>query len=159
VSGFQASRPDGETVTLGRGGSDVTAVTLAAALDAPCDIVTDVAGVYDRDPRLHPEAELLPALDHSELVRLVERGARVVHPVAARVAEERRVPLRVYHYKASPRCTGGTLVGVAACGDRSIGASGDGARAASDASGGSDASVVAAEAPAREARAAVGGGS
>jgi aspartate kinase len=109
VSGFQALRGDGETVTLGRGGSDTSAVAIAAALGAACHIITDVAAVYDRDPAAHPDARPLPRLTHAELLRLVEGGAQVVHPAAARIALAADVPLRIYHFRAPPHVPG-TLV-------------------------------------------------
>ncbi|HSJ24813.1 MAG TPA: hypothetical protein VK929_09110 [Longimicrobiales bacterium] len=114
VSGFQGQRPDGETVTLGRGGSDTTAVAIAAALDAECHIVTDVSAVHDRDPHLHPEARPLHRLSHGALVALVERGAQVVHPAAASLAAFGHVPLRIYHFAAGPWGRGGTRVDTAA---------------------------------------------
>lgn len=110
VSGFQGQRTDGETVTLGRGGSDTTAVAIAAALDADCHIVTDVAAVHDRDPRLHADAVPLHRLSHAALVALVERGAQVVHPAAASLAAFADVPLRIYHFAAGPLGRGGTSV-------------------------------------------------
>src|SRR5690606_28091678 len=94
VSGFQGQRRDGETVTLGRGGSDTTAVALAAALGAECHIVTDVTAVCDQDPRLVPGARPHAVLDHDRLVALAEGGARVVHLDAARLAAQRGVTLR-----------------------------------------------------------------
>jgi aspartate kinase len=101
VSGFQAVRADGETLTLGRGGSDISAVAIAAALDAVvCHIVTDVDAVYDRDPRLDPDARALAALEHAELVALTESGAEVVHRRAALLAARHELPLRVYRYDA-----------------------------------------------------------
>jgi aspartate kinase len=101
VSGFQGERPDRETVTLGRGGSDTTAVAIAAALgSAPCDIVTDVDAVYDRDPRRDPSARAFAELTHEELLDLTAGGAQVVHPEAARLAQRHEVPLRVYAYSA-----------------------------------------------------------
>jgi aspartate kinase len=111
VSGFQAARDDGETVTLGRGGSDTSAVAIAAALGAArCDIVTDVDAVYDRDPRLDPAARRFESLDYASLVALAEGGAQVVHPAAARLAARYGVPLRVYAYRA-PWRGGGTTIG------------------------------------------------
>jgi aspartate kinase len=98
VSGFQGARWDGETVTLARGGSDTSAVALAAALAVPCDIVTDVEGVHDRDPNRHRGTRLLPRLTHEELLALAASGAKVVSTEAARLAAERRVPLRVYRW-------------------------------------------------------------
>lgn len=109
VSGFQGVRSDGETVTLGRGGSDISAVAIAAALGGACDIVTDVHGVFDRDPNEDARARRFRTLDHAALVRITEQGARVVHPLAARLAADRNVPLRVHHYRAPSR-GGGTRV-------------------------------------------------
>ena len=101
VAGFQGVRSDGETVTLGRGGSDTSAVFLAAALAAQtCHIVTDVRGVYDRDPRRHASARLIRRLSHRELVRLTESGAHVVHPDAASLAARHGTPLHIYGYRA-----------------------------------------------------------
>lgn len=117
VSGFQASRADGETITLGRGGSDLSAVFLAIHLGArECRIVTDVGGVYTADPRVEPAATLLPALSHDELVRLTSRGAVVVHSGAARRAARTGLPLRVFHFAAPIRNPGGSIVGAAEAG-------------------------------------------
>lgn len=114
VAGFQGVRGDGETVTLGRGGSDTTAVALAAALGASCHLITDVDAVYDRDPRLHKRAVRLPTLDHESLVALASGGAGVVHEAAAHRALRHRVPLYIYHHSASgPEA--GTRVGEVAC--------------------------------------------
>jgi aspartate kinase len=113
VSGFQGERIDGEVVTLGRGGSDTTAVAIAAALDAECHIVTDVTAVHDRDPNVHPDAAPLHDITHAELARLVEEGApgaQVVHPAAAAVAAWAGVTLRIYHFAAPPSGRGGTRV-------------------------------------------------
>jgi aspartate kinase len=109
VSGYQGQRSDGETLTLGRGGSDISAVAVAAALGAACHIVTDVDAVYDRDPRGDPAATPFSQLDHAALIRLTEAGAHVVHPLAARLAAEARVPLRIYHHGA-PLAGGGTRI-------------------------------------------------
>ncbi|HET9986065.1 MAG TPA: hypothetical protein VFQ38_20865 [Longimicrobiales bacterium] len=115
VSGFQAALPDGETVTLGRGGSDTSAVFLAGALGAAgCHIVTDVDAVYDRDPRLHPDARRIDRISHEALVDLTEGGAQVVHPAAARFAGAFGTPLLVYSYAAPLSRPAGTLVATAA---------------------------------------------
>ena len=110
VSGFQGRRDDGETLTLGRGGSDTSAVAIAAALRAPCDIVTDVEGVFDRDPRTDPAALRHDELTHAELLELADAGARVVHPAAARLALEHGVDLRIYHFRAPLSGRAGTRV-------------------------------------------------
>lgn len=112
VSGYQAVRPDGQTVTLGRGGSDTSAVFIAGSLGACCDIVTDVDGVFDEDPRLCPGASLYSRLSYAELIQLVDRGAQVVHPAAARYARDFAVPLRVYSFRSSFEPTAGTAIGV-----------------------------------------------
>lgn len=109
VSGFQGERPDGETVTLGRGGSDTTAVAIAAAVGAPCHLVSDVAAVYDRDPNRDRSARPFAFLDHGELVALVEAGERVIHPSAARLAGEAGIPLQLYHFRA-PFAGSGTRI-------------------------------------------------
>lgn len=110
VSGFQGRRADGETLTLGRGGSDTSAVAIAAALRARCHIVTDVAAVFDRDPRLHPEARPFTEITHGELLELARGGAQVVHPAAAELALRRSVPLRIYHFGAPLSGRPGTRV-------------------------------------------------
>jgi aspartate kinase len=112
VAGFQAALLDsGETVTLGRGASDLTAVFLAAQLSADeCHIVTDVDGVYADDPRRRA-APRFASLSHARLCELAHGGARVVQTVAADLARERSVRLRIYHYRASVDFPGGTTVG------------------------------------------------
>lgn len=113
ISGFQAIRDDGELVTLGRGGSDLSAVFLAAELGATeCCIVTDVDGVYTADPRRDPDAVRLHAMAHEELLRLTKAGAEVVHPGAAEVAARACLPLRVLRYSASLSRPEGSVVGV-----------------------------------------------
>lgn len=110
VAGFQAARPDGEVTTLGRGGSDTSAVAIAAALGpVPCALVKDVDRVYDRDPDTDPRAVPFDRLTHAQLRRLAEAGARVFHPEAARLAERHRVPLRFLAYR-SESLDSGTLV-------------------------------------------------
>lgn len=111
VSGFQGLRDDGETLTLGRGGSDTSAVAVAAALGARADIVTDVPAVFERDPRVFPSARPFDRVAWGDLLRLADDGALVVHTDAARLALVERVPLRVYHWRAPLRRPGGTRVG------------------------------------------------
>ena len=110
VAGFQGVRRDGETVTLGRGGSDTSAVAIAAALGAACHIVTDVEAVHARDPREDAGAPAFLHLTHAALVALAEEGAKVVHPAAARLAQTMDVPLRVYSFRAPLRGPAGTRV-------------------------------------------------
>ncbi|HWA40842.1 MAG TPA: hypothetical protein VG712_04470 [Gemmatimonadales bacterium] len=106
VSGFQAIRlTDGETLTLGRGTSDLTAVFLAAKLGAAeCHLVKDVDGVYDVDPNRFAEARRHDRLSYEALERIAAE-AEIVHPGAAALARERGVHLRIYGYKAPVRVT------------------------------------------------------
>ncbi|HYH83220.1 MAG TPA: hypothetical protein VEX86_25715 [Longimicrobium sp.] len=110
VAGFQGARGDGETVTFGRGGSDTSAVAIAAALGASCHIVTDVDAVYARDPRVDAAAPAFSHLTHEALVTLADEGAQVVHPTAARLAQRMDVSLRVYSFRAPLRGHAGTRV-------------------------------------------------
>ena len=83
VAGFQGMNSSGDVMTLGRGGSDTTAVALAAALEADrCEIYTDVDGVYTADPRVVPEARRIPLITPSEMAEMAWRGAKVMHPRA-----------------------------------------------------------------------------
>jgi aspartate kinase len=96
VAGFQGVTPEGEITTLGRGGSDTSAVALAAALKAErCDIYTDVNGVYTADPRIVKTASLLDDISYGEMLELARVGAGVLHPRAVETAMQFKVPLRV----------------------------------------------------------------
>ncbi|HXU38369.1 MAG TPA: aspartate kinase [Blastocatellia bacterium] len=96
AAGFQGLTPAGDTTTLGRGGSDTTAVALAAALGASaCDIFTDVSGVYTADPNLVPTARLLKEVSYEEMLEMARVGAQVLHPRAVELARKHGVPVRV----------------------------------------------------------------
>lgn len=96
VAGFQGITEDGEITTLGRGGSDTSAVALAAALKAKrCDIYTDVEGVYTTDPRIVPNASRLETISYEEMLELARVGANVLHPRSVETAKQFNVPLRV----------------------------------------------------------------
>jgi len=96
VAGFQGVTDDGEITTLGRGGSDTSAVALAAALNAErCDIYTDVEGVYTTDPRVVPNASRLDEVSYEEMLELAHAGANVLHPRSVETAKQYSVPLRV----------------------------------------------------------------
>ena len=83
VAGFQGMNALGDVMTLGRGGSDTTAVALAAALEADrCEIFTDVSGVFTADPRIVPEARRVPVISFEEMAEMSWRGAKVMHPRA-----------------------------------------------------------------------------
>lgn len=96
VAGFQGITEHGEITTLGRGGSDTSAVALAAALKASrCDIYTDVEGVYTTDPRIVPNASKLDVISYEEMLELARVGANVLHPRSVETARQFNVPLRV----------------------------------------------------------------
>lgn len=96
VAGFQGVTGDLEITTLGRGGSDTTAVALAAALNADrCDIYTDVDGVYTADPRAVPGARRLASITYDEMLELASVGAKVLHSRSVELAKIYNVPLRV----------------------------------------------------------------
>ena len=96
VAGFQGASDDFDVTTLGRGGSDTTAVALAAALHADrCEIYTDVAGVYSADPRICPRARPLRDIGYEEMLELAATGARVVHARAVEVGALYGVPILV----------------------------------------------------------------
>ncbi len=98
VAGFQgvSSLEDWEITTLGRGGSDTSAVALAAALRADfCEIYTDVPGILTTDPRLVPEAQLLSEITADEMLELASLGAKVLHPRAVEIARNYGMPLVV----------------------------------------------------------------
>ena len=96
VAGFQGASDDFDITTLGRGGSDTTAVALAAALRADrCEIYTDVAGVYSADPRICPRARPLRDIGYEEMLELAATGARVMHARAVEVGALYGVPILV----------------------------------------------------------------
>lgn len=96
VAGFQGVTDDGEITTLGRGGSDTTAVALAAALKADkCDIYTDVTGVFTTDPRYVKSARKLLSVSYDEMLELANLGAGVLHPRAVEFAKNYGLPLEV----------------------------------------------------------------
>ena len=96
VAGFQGVADGNEITTLGRGGSDISAVALAVALNAKrCDIYTDVEGVYTTDPRIVPTASKLEEVSYEEMLELAQAGANVLHPRSVEVAKVHNVELRV----------------------------------------------------------------
>ncbi|HNW26020.1 MAG TPA: aspartate kinase [Candidatus Gastranaerophilaceae bacterium] len=96
IAGFQGITTEGEITTLGRGGSDTSAVALGAALNASrCDLYTDVEGVYTADPRTVPCATRLKTVSYDEMLELSRVGANVLHPRSVETAKQFKVPLRV----------------------------------------------------------------
>lgn len=96
VAGFQGMTREMDIATLGRGGSDTTAVALAASLEAKeCQIYTDVEGVYTADPRIVPEATKLKKVGYEEMLELASYGAKVIHPRAVELGGLHNVPILV----------------------------------------------------------------
>lgn len=95
VAGFQGINENGDVTTLGRGGSDTSAVSLAAALECTCELCTDVDGIYTVDPRLFPEARKLNVISYEEMLEMASRGAKVVETRAVEFAHKYKVPVIV----------------------------------------------------------------
>lgn len=95
VAGFQGVNDDNEITTLGRGGSDTTAVAMAAKLDAACEIYTDVDGIYTIDPKLYPSARKLNYISYEEMLEMASSGAGVMHSRSIEIAEKFKVPVLV----------------------------------------------------------------
>ena len=96
IAGFQGINEDQDTTTLGRGGSDTTAVALAAALSVErCEIFTDVAGVFTSDPRICPRARSLIDISYDEMLEMATTGAKVMHPRAVEVGQDYGVEIHV----------------------------------------------------------------
>lgn len=109
VAGFQGIDDNNNITTLGRGGSDTTAVALAAFLHADlCQIYTDVDGVYDRDPRLYPGATRFGRISYSRMLQLIGAGAQVLHDRSVELARDHGICIEVLSsFTGSP----GTIVG------------------------------------------------
>ena len=96
VAGFQGISSRGDITTLGRGGSDTTAVALAAFLKADqCQIYTDVEGVYDKDPRKHPDAVKFQRISYEDMLVLIREGAQVLHDRSVELAREHGISVEV----------------------------------------------------------------
>ena len=108
VAGFQGETPEGQITTLGRGGSDLTAIALAAALKADlCQIYTDVDGVYTADPRLVPNAQKLTEISYDEMLELASLGAKVMQSRSVEFAKKFGV---VFEVRSSLNDNPGTIV-------------------------------------------------
>ncbi len=112
VAGFQGIAPDGRISTLGRGGSDTSAVALAAAIRAArCDIYTDVDGVYTTDPRLTKHARRIGKISYEEMLEMASLGAKVLQTRSVELAMAYKVPVRVLSSFDPPDAPGpGTLI-------------------------------------------------
>jgi aspartate kinase len=107
VAGFQGLTEGEDVATIGRGGSDTTAVAFAAALGGSCQIFTDVEGVYTADPRIEPAARKLDQITYEEMLELASRGARVMAPRAVEIGSVYNVPIYVASSFSEAR---GTLI-------------------------------------------------
>lgn len=108
VAGFQGVSQANEITTLGRGGSDTSSVALACYLKAGrCEIFTDVAGVFTADPKMVPDAQLLPEIDYAQMLALAYNGSRVIHPRAVEFSYKYQIPVEV---KSSFTFAPGTMI-------------------------------------------------
>jgi aspartate kinase len=110
VAGYQGLSPQGRLATLGRGGTDLTAVAVAAALKAECDIYTDVDGVFTTDPRIEPGARRVERISHDAMLELAAMGAKVLQTRSVEYAKAKGVTLRVKSSFLEPGASAGTEV-------------------------------------------------
>ncbi|EYE88866.1 aspartate kinase [Fervidicella metallireducens AeB] len=95
IAGFQGISEEGEITTLGRGGSDTSAVAIAAKLSGQCEIYTDVDGIYSVDPRLYKEAKKIDEISYEEMLELSSLGAQVMHSRSVELGEKYNIPIYV----------------------------------------------------------------
>jgi aspartate kinase len=107
IAGYQGVTRDGRLTTLGRGGSDTSAVAIAAALQCPCDIYTDVDGVYTCDPRIEAKARKIDRISYEEMLEMASLGAKVLQTRSVELAMAQRVPVRVLSSFVEPGETEG----------------------------------------------------
>ena len=118
IPGFQGVTAEDRITTLGRGGSDTSAVAVAAALNAArCDIYTDVDGVYTTDPRMVPKAQRLEKISYEEMLEMASLGAKVLQTRSVELAMAKRVPVRVLSSFVEP---GGDNPGTLVCDEDEI---------------------------------------
>jgi len=121
IAGFQGIADDGRVATLGRGGSDTSAVAVAAALRADrCDIYTDVDGVYTTDPRIVPKARRIPKISYEEMLEMASLGAKVLQTRSVELAMVHGVPLQVRSSFASPELADEDWPGTLVCDESQI---------------------------------------
>ncbi len=121
IAGFQGIADDGRIATLGRGGSDTSAVAVAAALEADrCDIYTDVDGVYTTDPRIVPKARRIQKISYEEMLEMASLGAKVLQTRSVELAMVHGVPLQVRSSFASPEADGSEWPGTLVCDESEI---------------------------------------
>lgn len=109
VAGFQAVDKFGNITTLGRGGSDLSAVTIASALKAnKCEIYSDIDGIFSADPRIIPKAKLLKKISYNEMLEAASAGAKVLHNRSVNIGKKHDIPIHVKNSQAS--VCGGSIV-------------------------------------------------
>ena len=113
VAGFQGVSTDGEITTLGRGGSDTTAVALGVSLQATrIEFYKDVPGIYSEDPKKNPEALYYPFLSYDKALNLAKNGGKILHPRCIELAAKNAMPLHVISFYDPDLCEHqGTLIG------------------------------------------------
>jgi aspartate kinase len=109
VAGFQGTNDEGDVVTLGRGGSDTSAVALAAILQCPCEIYTDVDGLYSVDPRKYPAAKKLVTASYDLVMEMANQGSKVMEPRSVEIAKKYNVHLYIGQ-SLQPKPKYGTIV-------------------------------------------------
>ena len=108
VAGFQGANINGEITTLGRGGSDTSAVALGGYLAANrVDIFTDVPGVALKDPKIFPDVEFIDYISYEEMYKLAINGAKIIHPQAVLMGAKFNIPIRITATEGDPK---GTLI-------------------------------------------------
>ncbi len=110
VAGYQGLNASGRLATLGRGGTDLTAVAVAAAIGAECDIYTDVDGVFTTDPRIDPDAVRVERISHDAMLEMAAMGAKVLQTRSVEYAKAKSVTLRVKSSFVPPGASAGTEV-------------------------------------------------
>lgn len=108
ITGFQAVNSEDEILTLGRGGSDLTAVALAAALNGKCCLYKESGGVFDKDPLKNSDAEKYETISYDEMITLAQKGARVLSLSSIKYAQEHELPIYVMPVSGDEK---GTVVG------------------------------------------------
>ena len=120
IAGFQGVTKGGRISTLGRGGSDTSAVAVAAALGGACDIYTDVDGVYTTDPRIEERARRLSRVSYEEMLEMASLGAKVLQTRSVELAMAKRVPVRVLSSFVEPGEASGQGAGTIVCDEEEI---------------------------------------
>lgn len=111
VAGFQGMGLNGDITTLGRGGSDTTAVALGIALGAQrIEFFKDVLGVYTKDPKKHADAKLMPHLTYQEMLKILQDGSQILHDRCVSLAEKNKMPLKILPFEHLNAEGYGTLI-------------------------------------------------